>query len=264
MINLTSFKPQLIGEGNINYFLFNNEAVFIEPKIDGVRILLEKRGNSIKLYSRTGKEWTSKFKSIIGSMKDEIAADNVILDGEIAVVNGNRFTSSNFVLRNKLNSNERLVYFPFDVLEIDNFSMIEQALITRKQNLSLVLKGDSVVQAVPFRCTNSIVDVQDYYKKCIENGVEGIVIKNNGAYKPNSRFDWLKLKPMRTLDMQVLDREPRKDGKGWIYSLKNNTCLAKATSSLDINNGCTVEVKYEKELITSLRFPQILRVRFDK
>ena len=49
MINLTEFKPQLVGEGDVELFLYHNDAVFVEPKIDGVRIICEKIGENAPL-----------------------------------------------------------------------------------------------------------------------------------------------------------------------------------------------------------------------
>lgn len=99
--------------------------------------------------------------------------------------------------------------------------------------------------------------------------MEGIVVKNCLAYHPNFRCNWLKKKPLKTVDLEVISRKERKDTFGWIYTLaEGDKKIATASSQLDIGNGQVVEVgydlKYEKEDGYKLRFPKILRVREDK
>ncbi|MGV8150390.1 MAG: hypothetical protein ACP5NV_01550, partial [Candidatus Woesearchaeota archaeon] len=89
------------------------------------------------------------------------------------------------------------------------------------------------------------------------------------TYHPGQRYNWLKLKPLRTVDLKIIERKDRKDKQGWIYTLAENDKIIGTTSStLDIPNGITVEVgydiKYPKEDSYRLRFPKIIRIREDK
>ncbi len=263
MIDLTTFKAQLVGEGNPEYFLYNNEVICIEPKIDGIRIMLSKKGQEIRLHSRNGKEWTNKFPSIIKALGDEIRANNVMLDGELAVMRGREFTCSKDVLKGTLEEGERYIYFVFDVLELEDQPLTDEPLLTRKQTLQLILNPLKVIAPVPYTFVNNMEDVNIYLRKIIKGGMEGVVLKNLGKYSQNSRYNWLKLKPIKTLDLVVVGRETRKDGKGWIYHFEGEEVKTKACSTLEIPNGAIVEVKYQTRFENTLRFPQILRVRDD-
>ncbi|MBR9699780.1 hypothetical protein GOV09_04960 [Candidatus Woesearchaeota archaeon] len=269
MIDLTKFKPQLVGEGDLGIFLYNNEGVFVEPKIDGVRILCLKQGDNIKFFTRSGADWTKRF----GNLKDEVIKGihgiNMILDGEIAVVDNGKILSSNSVLQKKLPPGQKFVYFVFDVLQIGEHFLYKDPLLSRKQHLGLMIEENDHLNHVPFFCTNTIVDIQEFYKKMIEKGMEGIVVKNCSPYYPGSRYNWIKKKPLRTVDLEVISRRERKDKRGWIYTLnEGDKLIGTASSKLDNKNGQTVEVGYDmmykKEDSYKLRFPKILRVREDK
>ena len=270
MIDLTKFKPQLVGEGDLGIFLYNNDGVFVEPKIDGVRILCLKRGDSIQFFARSGAEWTQRFEDVGSEIIKGIHGNNMILDGEMAVVENGKVLSSNAVLQKKLLPGRKFVYFVFDVLQIGEHFLYKDPLLTRKQHLGLLIEENEHLSHVPFFCTNTIVDIQEFYKKMIEKGMEGIVVKNCSAYHPGTRYNWIKKKPLRTVDLEVINRKERKDNLGWIYTLaEGETVIGTASSQLDIGNGQVVEVgydlKYEKDDGGyKLRFPKILRVREDK
>ena len=91
-------------------------------------------------------------------------------------------------------------------------------------------------------------------------------IADSGWISPGSRYNWLKKKPLKTADLEVISR---KDLNGWIYKLaEGKKLIGTASSKLDISNGQTVEVGYELKYPNKdrykLRFPKILRVREDK
>lgn len=93
MIDLTKFKPQLVGEGDLGIFLYNTDGVFVEPKIDGVRILCLKREDSIQFFARSGAEWTRRFGDVGSEIIKGIHGNNRILDGEMAAVQDGKVLS---------------------------------------------------------------------------------------------------------------------------------------------------------------------------
>jgi len=269
MIDLTKFKPQLVGEGDLGIFLYNNDGVFVEPKIDGVRILCVKQGDEIRFFARSGNEWTRRFGNVGSKIIKGIHGNNMILDGEMAVVEKGKILSSNSVLQKKLPPGQKFVYFVFDVLQIGEHFLYKDPLLSRKQHLGLMIEENNHLSHVPFFCTNTIVDIQEFYTKMVKKGMEGIVVKNCKPYHPGSRYNWLKKKPLKTVDLEVISRKDRKDFNGWIYTLaEGKKLIGTASSKLDITNGQTVEVgyelKYPREDSYKLRFPKILRVREDK
>lgn len=102
----------------------------------------------------------------------------------------------------------------------------------------------------------------EFYKKAITH-FEGIVLKSLKSYFPNGRYHWLKLKPVKTLDLEVVKKEVAKDNKMFLYSLEGEgVALNGVISSIDAPVGSLVEVCYEK-YNERMKFPRILRVRED-
>lgn len=265
MINVTSFKPQLVGEGEVETFIYNNDAVALEPKIDGIRILLEKNGTEIKLITRNGKDYSSRYKSIAEDLRKGILPERIILDGEMAVLKKGKVAGSHRAIAKELFSDERFVFFVFDILEVDGNSLIESDYVTRRQHINFFVQENDGLNIVPNTFTNTIVDVERLYKKLIESGFEGIVIKNLESYKPNSRFNWIKMKPIRTIDVKIIEKKQTKDNKAWVYKyISENEKTGTVMSSADYSIGSTIELSFNKGDFEKLRFPRIIRVREDK
>ena len=267
-MNLTNFKPQEVGMGDASNFIFKNEVVALEPKIDGIRVILEKKGKEIKLYSRNMRDWTEKFNPIINKLLEGIKYDNCVLDGEMGVMKNNKFTSSNYVMKKSLTEDERYVYFVFDILEAGNDNFMECDLMTRKLHLGIGIISNPNLLFLPYDVINNEEDLLEKYRKILRNGGEGIVLKNFHPYN-ECKYNWLKKKPFETLDLEITDKKLRKDGRTWIYELSdNNLKVGSATATQDLNLGQVVEVKFEKKYVKGnsyrLRFPKIFRVRDDK
>ena len=75
-------KPMLaypVSSKPINY----DDKVFIQPKLDGVRCVIQYNAGVVTAYSRTGKEWKN-IDHILFNLKPWFALNpNVILDGEL-------------------------------------------------------------------------------------------------------------------------------------------------------------------------------------
>jgi len=265
MINVTTFKPQLVGEGDVETFIYNNDAVALEPKIDGIRIILEKNGMDIRFITRNGKDYSSRYKSIIEDLRKGILAERVILDGEIAVLKKGKVLGSHRAIAKDLLDGERFVFFVFDILEIDGNSLIELDYVTRRQHINFYIQESESLSIIPNTFTNTIVDVERFYKKLIESGFEGIVIKNLENYKPNSRFDWLKMKPIKTIDVKIIDKKQTKDNKAWIYRYATENGKEGTVMSADnYSIHSIIELSFNKGNFEKLRFPRIIRIREDK
>ena len=265
MMDVTNFKPQLVGEGDVEIFIYNNDAVAVEPKVDGIRILLERKGDDLRFITRNGKDYSSRYESIVDDLKKGILSDNVVLDGEIAVVKDGKVLGSHRAISKRLFEGEKLVYFVFDILEVDGNSLIELDYVNRRLHIGLLIQENKSLSVIPNTFTNTIVDVQNLYKKFIKSGFEGIVIKNLEDYKPNSRFNWIKLKPIRTLDVRIIEKKKTKDDKAFVYRYitddkKEGTVMSKKEYSI----GAIIELSFNKGNFEKLRFPRIVRVREDK
>ena len=75
-------KPMLaypVSDKPINY----DKPVFIQPKLDGVRCIIQYDAGKVTAYSRTGKEWKNIDHILLNLYKFFDKHPNVILDGEL-------------------------------------------------------------------------------------------------------------------------------------------------------------------------------------
>jgi len=73
------FSPMLATGG---YGAFDRAGWWFEPKFDGVRTLLYLETESVRLFSRTGRDQTATYPEL-GRLYRRITATNAVLDGEI-------------------------------------------------------------------------------------------------------------------------------------------------------------------------------------
>ena len=62
----------------------------VEPKYDGERLIAQREGNSITLWTRRDIQVSYKFPEIVSALKKNIKGKNWILDGELTVAGGFR------------------------------------------------------------------------------------------------------------------------------------------------------------------------------
>jgi len=74
-----------IGPG-INETVKEMGQMAVEWKFDGARVQIHKDGNDIRIYSRKLEDVTSSLPDLIRSIKSNVSAKNVILDGEAVAI----------------------------------------------------------------------------------------------------------------------------------------------------------------------------------
>src|SRR5207244_10886254 len=97
-----------------------------EPKWDGFRCLAVRRGNDIYLQSKSGQPLARYFPDIVVALS-ELAARKFVLDGELVVDVGGRFSFDELQLRlhpaasrvQKLAAAHPATFIVFDLLETD-------------------------------------------------------------------------------------------------------------------------------------------------
>jgi DNA ligase 1 len=80
--NMMKYKPMLaypVSAKPVDY----NEKVYIQPKLDGVRCLIQCENGVVKAYSRTGKEWKN-IEHILFNLQNFFTLEpDAVLDGEL-------------------------------------------------------------------------------------------------------------------------------------------------------------------------------------
>ena len=114
-----------------------------EIKFDGYRIIAIKHQGKTRLLTRNNNDWTHKFINIKKAI-DNLAVRNLILDGEVVVLDEQQ--KSNFqALQNSLKNNKNQVfyYYIFDLPYLDKYNLTSLPLIDRKKQLKAILNSSS-------------------------------------------------------------------------------------------------------------------------
>ena len=176
-----------------------------EFKLDGLRAQIHKRGDDIRIYSRRLKDVTESFPEIVSLIREKIQAKEVVVEGEIIGVKDGKPIPFQFLMRRVRRIEDFKRYmrkFPveiylFDILYLDGEMLIDKPYIERRKILEDISNG---IKLVPQIVTNSVDEAEDFFRRAIEGGHEGLVAKKpDSDYSPGTRGKkWLKIK--RTLE----------------------------------------------------------------
>jgi len=119
-----------------------------EIKFDGYRLLARRTDAGVRLITRGGKDWTSRFRPIADAIA-RLPVERAIIDGEATIVDQNGVTSFQ-KLQNAIKAKDfaGLVFFVFDLLYLDGYDLTRTPLLERKQLLRRLAPstGEGVVR----------------------------------------------------------------------------------------------------------------------
>ncbi|HSB92826.1 MAG TPA: non-homologous end-joining DNA ligase [Flavitalea sp.] len=169
---------------------FDKAGWIYEIKWDGYRAVGYVKKGKAELLSRNQLSYSSKFKPIAESLK-EIPLD-LVLDGEIVAINEHEQVSFQQLQQWQKTGKGMLVYYVFDLLWIEGYSIMHWPLTARKKLLQQVLPDDPHIQYsdhIEERGT-------EFFDLASDQGLEGIMAKDgNSEYIKGARTtNWLKIK----------------------------------------------------------------------
>jgi len=176
-----------------------------EYKYDGERLQIHKNGNRIELFSRNLENITSQYPDIIRFVQQNLKANEAIIEGECVAVNPDTGELLPFQQlmhrRRKYGVEEKAEEFPaniylFDCLYTNGKDIMDKPLIERRD----ILKN-SIVEQNGFKMSHAlvsgdIVEIEKFFETAIENGCEGLILKDPASvYQAGARgWSWIKLK----------------------------------------------------------------------
>lgn len=175
-----------------------------EIKYDGYRTLGWLDHGEVKLASRKGLDWTSKYATIADALS-RVRAQTAIFDGEVAYVLEDGRTSFQ-KLQNTLGGSSaaehgRLVYFVFDLLFYDGVDLRDAPLRERKEKLRTILAGEDL----PLKLSDDVADGGAFFREACKLDLEGIIGKRAGApYRSGRGKDWIKVKCQKRQELVVV------------------------------------------------------------
>jgi bifunctional non-homologous end joining protein LigD len=159
-----------------------------EVKFDGFRAIGYLRGGECKLVSRNDNDLTGRFPEVAKAIVKAVKSPNAVVDGEICRIDPTGKTSFSELQQ----GSGPLVYYAFDLLELDGEPRIDLPLTERKEQLRKLL--DARVKTVAY--SEDFDDGDALFAVAQQQSLEGIISKRKSStYKPGRRTrDWLKIK----------------------------------------------------------------------
>lgn len=181
-----------------------------EVKWDGYRLALHVELNGIRIITRGGHDWTSRFSGIASAARD-FRPRTMILDGE-AVVLDNEGRSDFSALQKALGGRggkrtaSEAIFYAFDLLYLDGHDLTRMHQLERREMLRDLLDGYG--GAIKF--SESIdADGEELLASACELGLEGIIAKHaDQPYRSGRTGDWVKIKCVQSDTYVIVGYEP--------------------------------------------------------
>lgn len=192
-----------------------------EVKWDGYRLAVHVEPDGVRIITRGGHDWTSRFPAIAEAAK-HLGVRSAILDGEAVVLDGNGRSDFGALQKSlggrggKRASTEAILY-AFDLMYFDGHDLTGTELSVRRHLLGDLLDGvDSAIQF----SEDVSGDPDELLANACSLGLEGIIAKHRDrAYRSGRTGDWLKIKFIQSESFMVVGYERSSVARGGIGSL---------------------------------------------
>jgi len=188
------YRPMLATQ---EAYVPRGEGWTFEVKFDGYRAIAYIRGGECRLVSRNGNDLTGRFADVARALVKAVRSPNAVVDGEVARIDTTGRTSFSELQQ----GSGQLVYYAFDLLELDGKPLVDLPLHERKAQLQKLidLRTGSVAVSEGFDDGDALFEVAR------AQNLEGIIAKRiDSPYKSGRRTrDWLKLKTENTDEFVV-------------------------------------------------------------
>ncbi|MCR8826703.1 DNA ligase D [Pseudosulfitobacter koreensis] len=176
-----------------------------ETKFDGYRCIASLGKGGVRLFTRSGNDWTDKFQPLVSAF-DPLPCNSALIDGEVmaARISGSAFSS----LQRALKSGDPLVFFAFDLLELDGENFRKEPQDARRARLAKLLSG--APSGGPLRLSEHVVGHgAEVFAQACKSGAEGIISKRIDApYRGTRNKSWLKVKCTRRQEFVIIGTSP--------------------------------------------------------
>lgn len=188
---------------------FSNPDWYFEPKLDGYRTIAQINNGQVHLISRNGMNVTDKYVVIAERIK-QLPVSQAVFDGELIALDGQGkvcfqclqgFLEKNGAVDPKFKA-AALIYYVFDLLYLDGYSLLDTPLMERKDLLKKIVSSSGDVRFLD----HFEGDGETIFRGATESGLEGIIAKRKASvYRPGERTaDWLKIKTTLTDEFIVV------------------------------------------------------------
>jgi ATP-dependent DNA ligase len=161
-----------------------------EIKHDGYRLIIQREGKRVRLFTRNGHDWSDRFPVIIeAALRNRISS--FVIDGEAVLLGVDGRSDFNGLHSRK--HNDEVQFYAFDVLAMQGEDLRQLPLHLRKNNLARLLarRVDGI-----FLSDFEQGDIgPDLFRHACRMGLEGLVSKHRERpYRSGRSPNWIKIK----------------------------------------------------------------------
>jgi len=160
-----------------------------EAKWDGYRTITYLRNGDAQLRTRKDQDYTERFAGVAREIPRALRTSDCVLDGEVCAIDEEGRASFSAMQQ----GGRPLVYYVFDLLELEGRPLVEQPFTERREQLEAILDPrNKTVQL-----SEAFDDGAALEQAAVDQGLEGVMAKRaDSRYEPGRRSrDWLKVKP---------------------------------------------------------------------
>ena len=183
-----------------------------ELKFDGYRCLISVGSGSSHAFTRSGLDWTDKFKPIVVAA-EALTSTSALIDGEVVVIDADGRTNFQALQSAIKAEPDQLKFYAFDLLSLDGEDLTGLPLIDRKTRLAKLLEGSTG----PIRYSDHIVgNGEALFDKFCGAGLEGVISKRADAPYVGSRAGtWVKTKCIKRQEFVIIGWTSSDKGRGF-------------------------------------------------
>ena len=202
---LPAFRPPQLA--TLERKLPKGETWLYEMKFDGYRMQAAIAGGQVRCYTRNGHDWTQQFGYVVPALS-RLTKGTALIDGELCAMDEHGRTNFT-LLKNSLDGQSPVVFYAFDLLELDGEDLAPLPQLERKERLERLLAN--VPADDPIAYSEHIVGQgADVLRAMCEGGHEGVIAKSPTAryYGGDRSTAWLKIKCVKRQEFVVIGWRP--------------------------------------------------------
>lgn len=156
---------------------------YAQPKLNGVRCLAQRNGDTITFTSRKGKSYNDTLQHLVPSLLD-IMKDCDVFDGEI-YVHGLPLQTIASLVKKCTDDSRMLQYWMYDVVDESKGFGDRTTYLASKYDGKLLNSNLVHVETVPVWSDDDVKKLHNFY---VSEGYEGVMIRNSsGGYETDHR-----------------------------------------------------------------------------
>jgi bifunctional non-homologous end joining protein LigD len=182
-----------------------------EMKYDGYRCLIAVGGGAARAYTRSGLDWSQRFAPLVKAAAS-LKIASALIDGEAVVLDDNGKSSFQALQASLKGGKADIVYYAFDLLELNGEDIADLPQIERKARLAKLIGAPGTIRYSEHLRGQGEKILAEFCKA----GLEGVVSKRADARYVGSRTNaWLKIKCLQRQEFVVVGWTPSDKNRGF-------------------------------------------------